>query len=366
MKAFYRLLYFLSILATGLLSAITLAGSFVGDFSPSANRLMPFIGLALPLLLLANAALAIYWIIRRKCWLIFPFIAILGNWGYLSSVVQFPLYKTASQPKHKTSPRVPDIITVATYNVNRFNNEHTGFSCKEIANYLKHLNVDIICFQEFGINSEFNIDSLSSTLAEWPYQFVPSSPAGKSLLQLAVYSRYPIKDKQLVTYTNSNNCSLWCDIIINSKTIRLFNNHLQTTEVTQNKHKLTKRFQADDSNQTELAALTLVEKLHDNLKKRSLQAELVNQLINNSPYPILACGDFNSLPSSYVYHIIKGNKLKDGFKTSGHGYMYTFRYFKHLLRIDYILHSPTLKGIDYFSPNLPYSDHNPVVMKLSL
>ena len=27
----------------------------------------------------------------------------------------------------------------------------------------------------------------------------------------------------------SNNCSLWCDIDINDQTIRLFNNHLQTT-----------------------------------------------------------------------------------------------------------------------------------------
>lgn len=366
MKAFYRLLYFLSILSTGILSGITLAGAFVGDFSPATSRLMPFIGIALPLLLLANATSAIYWIIRRRCWLILPLIALLGNWNYLSSVVKFPPFSTASQPKEGIHPRTPGIITVATYNVNRFNNEHTGFSCKEIADYMKHLNVDIICFQEFGINNEFGIDSLSNAFAEWPYSFIPASPAGKSLLQLAVYSRYPIQEQQLITYANSNNCSLWCDITINSKTIRLFNNHLQTTEVTRNKRKLEKEFQADNSDQAELAAVTLVEKLHDNFKKRASQAEQIHQYINNSPYPILACGDFNSIPSSYVYHTIKGSKLQDGFKTSGHGYMYTFRYFKHLLRIDYILHSPELKGLDYYSPQLPYSDHNPVVMKIAI
>lgn len=106
--------------------------------------------------------------------------------------------------------------------------------------------------------------------------------------------------------------------------------------------------------------------LHENFQKRAVQANLLNQLITTSPYPTLVCGDFNSLPSSYVYHTVKGDKLQDGFKTSGHGYMYTFKYFKHMLRIDYILHSPELKSMDYFSPDLSYSDHNPVVMRVKM
>ena len=232
---------------------------------------------------------------------------------------------------------------------------------------MKELGVDIFCFQEFGINHEFGIDSLRTVLSEWPYYYVPpSSPAGESLLQLAVFSRYPIKEKQLVTYPNSNNCSLWCDIDINGQTIRLFNNHLQTTEVSRNKRKLEKELRADDTDRAERAALTLADGLHENFKKRAAQAEHINQLISASPYPTLVCGDFNSLPSSYVYQTVKGEKMNDGFQTCGHGYMYTFRYFKHLLRIDYILHSSEFQGVDYFSPDLEYSDHNPVVMRMRL
>lgn len=60
------------------------------------------------------------------------------------------------------------------------------------------------------------------------------------MLQLAVFSRYPIKEENLIVYPDSKNCSLWCDIETNARTIRLFNNHLQTTEVSQNKRKLEK------------------------------------------------------------------------------------------------------------------------------
>lgn len=125
--------------------------------------------------------------------------------------------------------------------------------------------------------------------------FAPFFPNGRitmyllllpeSLLQLAVFSRYPIKEKQLVTYPNSNNCSLWCDIDINGQTIRLFNNHLQTTEVSRNKRKLEKELRADDTDRAERAALTLADGLHENFKKRAAQAEHINQLISDSPYP---------------------------------------------------------------------------------
>ena len=127
-----------------------------------------------------------------------------------------------------------------------------------------------------------------------------------------------------------------------------------------------KELRADDTDRAERAALTLADGLHENFKKRAAQAEHINQLISASPYPTLVCGDFNSLPSSYVYQTVKGEKLNDGFQTCGHGYMYTFRYFKHLLRIDYILHSSEFQGVDYFSPDLEYSDHNPVVMRMRL
>lgn len=389
MKAFYRLLYYISVLLTCLLAGVTLAGAFSGSASPDSFKFMPFIGLALPVLLLANLGVAVYWAVRWRCWVFVPLIAVLGNWGYIGSVLQFPLFSPASRPEVKMQAYTPGILTVATYNVDRFNHEHTGYSCKEIASQMRELKADILCFQEFGIDKEFGVDSLRAALSDWPYFYIPaadisssaattssssaaatadisSSPAVRHLLQLAVFSRYPIKEKELIVYPNSNNCSLWCDIDINGHTLRLFNNHLQTTEVSRNKRKLEKELRRDDAQSAERAAFILAEGLQENFRKRAAQANLLNRLISSSPHPTLVCGDFNSLPSSYVYHTVKGPRLQDGFRTCGHGYMYTFKYFKHLLRIDYILHSPELKGVDYFSPDWRYSDHNPVVMRVKI
>ena len=54
MKAFYRLFYYFSILLTGVLAGVTLVGAFAGSATPESFKLIPFIGLGLPVLLLAN------------------------------------------------------------------------------------------------------------------------------------------------------------------------------------------------------------------------------------------------------------------------------------------------------------------------
>lgn len=364
MKSFYPLLNNLSILFTSILAGFTLAGAFACNVSPDSSALFPFISLLLPGLLLINLAVAIYWTVRWRYWVFIPLISILVNWQYMSCIFQFPLFTSSSQPMVNIPAYTPGILTVATYNVDSFRRESSGYTCKNIAGFMKDISADILCFQEFGINSYFNMDSLKIAFAEWPYSYVPAAPNGENLLQLAVFSRYPISNEQLITYPESNNCSLWCDIEINGRIIRLFNNHLQTTEVTRNRNKLVKELQKDDTERTTRALFRLAESLDNNFRKRAAQANVIGQLIATSPHSTLVCGDFNSLPSSYTYDKMKGGKLKDGFQTCGHGYMYTFRYFKHLLRIDYIFHSPELQGEDFFSPNIDFSDHNPVVMRM--
>ncbi len=352
-KALYRYFYCLSIALSGALAVITIIGGQSGTVLPETSEFYPFVGLALPVLLLANAVVGIYWIIRLRCWWLIPFAAFVFNWSYLSCVIRFSIDTPATPSK---------TLTLATYNVDSFNDEGMGYSCRSIAQYMSDHKVDVFCMQEFGTNKFFTVDSVVNVLSQWPYYYIPKDSL--PLLQLAVFSKYPITDRQLITYDDSRNCSLWCDIDVDGKTIRVFNNHLQTTEVTRNKNKLEKELGPGDfdPDRAEAAAYQLMDGMHRNFILRSHQAQTLHRMTESTPHPMLVCGDFNSIPSSYTYHTVKGDKLLDGFQSAGHGYMYTFHYLKRLLRIDYIFHSPELKAVDYFSDDLEYSDHNPVLM----
>lgn len=357
--AVVKFVYCNVIALTFLLAIITLAGAYADRVSPARSSIMPFIGLGLTFLLLTNLLFAVYWIVRLRIWFIVPLLAIAGNYHYLGRIFRFPSSEV---------PPVVNILKIATFNADSFGKEWMPYSTRDLAAYLKKENVDIICFQEFGSGlGSFPIKSVCDVFKDWNYYYLPVSPDSTNYLQLAVFSKYPIKDSTFYPFQQTANCSMYCDIDINGSMLRLFDLHLQTTSASSNMRKIKKNSPFDIVGNTLESVGEMMHDMSYCFVARSEQADFVRKKIDQSPYPVIVCGDFNSLPSSYTYRTILGNDLVDGFCQAGHGYMYTFRYVKHLLRIDYIFASKKFNIVDYNSPqNDFHSDHNPVIMTMKL
>jgi endonuclease/exonuclease/phosphatase family metal-dependent hydrolase len=304
--------------------------------------------------------------IRRRRWAFIPLAALVFNYGYILAIFQFSFTKKIPEG-HYSSNYADGYLKIATYNVGNFGGEITGYSCKEIARYMKEQEVDVLCFQECGDNKYFPMDSIRNVFSHWRYALIPTEDSIRGVLPIAVFSRYPLGNPQFISDQQSANCSMQCDIVLGRDTVRLLNNHLQTTSVSQNRRKWERGLANSNDTRREAEVVQgAITSLHANFVKRAEQTDSIRQLVVASPYPVLACGDFNSLPSSYTYAELS-DVLKDGFRTSGRGYMYTYRYFKRLLRIDYIFHSPGIQGYRYYSPDLDLcSDHNPVLMEMKI
>ena len=357
------LFHLILIATTFALAVVTIIASRSGHYHPQNSTIMPLLGLAVPVLLVSCLIVALCWALARRKWAFVTLAAFFFNWEYLTAVIRFgsPHEVPATEPAPNRQGENSGYLTVATYNVHNFGNEITGYSCKQIAKYMQQQHVDVLCFQEFGENKHFTADSLRRALSHWQYAIIPADDSIRGILPIAVFSRYPLVGGRFITYPHSANCSMLCDIILNTDTIRLLNNHLQTTSVSQNRKKWERELATDNTRREAQAVQDAAETLHENFVKRAFQTDSICQLATASPHPVLVCGDFNSLPSSYTYHRLS-ESLKDGFKTGGHGYMYTYRYGKRMLRIDYAFHSPELECTDYYSPNLDLcSDHNPVI-----
>jgi len=363
--AVQSLFYSILVIATLLLAGITILASYSGNYVPQDSLYMPIIGLAVPVLLIINLLVAIGWGVAGKFWTLIPLIAIGFNWNYLTAVIQFNGAKERPIKETATDSISNGYLGIATYNVHSFGMEITGYSCKEIARYMKEKNIDVLCFQEFQDNQYFTQDSIRKVFSHWKYASIPRDSL-HDILPIAIFSRYPIINEEFISYPQSSNCSMQCDITVGTDTIRILNNHLQTTSVSQNRNKWQRELTGNNTRSEVNAIKGAAETLHDNFVKRASQTDSICNRIDKSPHAILVCGDFNSIPSSYTYRQIS-NRLKDGFRTSGKGYMYTFRYFKRLLRIDYIFYSPDFEGLRYYSPKLDLcSDHNPVLMDLKI
>lgn len=204
------------------------------------------------------------------------------------------------------------------------------------AAFIRSLHPDIICLQERPHDNLLHRDRISEEFA-YPYRVFNSRE--DEVLNLAVYSRFPLSNRKEYYFPDSYNKVLQIDLQYNGTTIRLFNIHLQTTG-------MTPVFQGNN----------LLHTYQLNAAERNRQARLLAEAIASSPYPVVVCGDLNDTPVSYAYRKLTA-QLKDCFLEAGSGWGGTYQPAHNLFRIDYTFCSSVLKTSAYRLYNNRWSDH---------
>lgn len=349
--AVYKYVSFLFLLATIILAIFTFVGLFGGSSNPVGNTFSAMLVYILPLLIIANAAVLIVWIIRRRWhWAVIPLITILCCIPYIGTIYQF-----GSEPKEANAKGG---LKIASYNVAMFQRETTGFIAQDILSQMKKQKVDILCLQEYNEKSGDHLNS------ENYKEYFPYMAQGRQ--DMVIFSRYPINKTEKQEFDQTNNSSMWADIDVNGTEIRVFNAHLETTGINRTMHNAGKAIMAGKRVTDNQILNAIYGNYEIGMIARAGQANMVANEQRQSDIPCIVCGDFNDVPYSYVYNTMLGD-LVDGFKECGHsGLMYTFRGGKKPVRIDYIFHDKSLRGIDYYKYDLSYSDHFPIFMKLEI
>lgn len=348
--ALYKYAYFLSIVLTFGLTVITISGALAGNVSPKLNMFMTVVGLALPVLLIVNVVVLLYWLIRRRVWCILPLVALLANWHYISATIQI-----------SASGESPDgyMLKVMTLNARNFVDDDQDDSVDEIKNFIDDESINVVCFQEYRDYVTGRPERISNFFSSiFPYRAVSGS--------VAIFSKFPILAKDYVTFRESNNCAQWVDLETErGKSVRVFNVHMQTTGVNSALHQAAKMERQGIPVDNGQRAAMVTNRMGYEYIRRAEQADILSDIVKETNVPMVLCGDFNDTPASYTYKRLKG-RMKDGFKSAGKGYMYTYRGAKGWARIDYIFHSESLGGVRYYSPEKDWSDHNPVIMEMNM
>lgn len=94
------------------------------------------------------------------------------------------------------------------------------------------------------------------------------------------------------------------------------------------------------------------------------QAQDVLQWARAQEGPVIVAGDFNTPPAGHVYGALR-RPYRDAFADAGWGWGFTYPSRTPLLRIDYILHSPSLRTVRCEVGPAPGSDHRPVFAELA-
>ncbi|MDR0907991.1 MAG: endonuclease/exonuclease/phosphatase family protein [Rikenellaceae bacterium] len=337
--------------------------------NPARYGAMAALGLVMPLLFAANFVCLLYWIISWKKMAFAPLtVLVVFLWGV-------GLYfKPALAQSYADSSTDRSLITVMSYNVHGMvKPPETGGprsfapTMDNIIKAVDSLRPAILCMQEFVTTAKYPTQYFETAIPLLAYNIAHYNAASGENTDsgVAIYSRYPIVRSGHLDFAGSTKSTLWADIAVSGDTVRVFNAHLQTTSITDTDQEfiVNMDFVTDSTRTSKFRQM--VGKLRNNFILRASQADSLALSIASSPYPVVVCGDFNDPPVSYTYRQISRG-LRDSFREAGSGYGYSFRGFFNLLRIDYVLHSKSIECVEYTSPDLAFSDHNPVVSRLRL
>lgn len=347
--AAYKYVAAMFLVAQFVLTVFTFVALFGGDVSPIGNSARAMLVYVLPLLIGANLLLLVYWLVRRKWfYALVPIVTVACCIPYIGTIIQPPFGSNDVGAQNG--------IRIATYNVAMFNRETSGFMAQDILAEMRTQKVDVLCMQEYNETSGDKKNSESYK------EYFPYMAVGRN--DMVIFSRYPITQSKTLLFEETNNSAMWADIDVKGNELRVFNVHLQTTGINRTMHQADKLMRQN----YDVSTNRLLEAIYGNymlgMYFRVGQATTVANEVRESKNSVILCGDFNDVPYSYVYNTILGNMV-DGFKECGKGWMKTYRG-KKPVRIDYIFHDQSLKGLTYYRTGLSYSDHYPVFMKIAL
>lgn len=322
--------------------------------NPNTYWAFSFFGLLYPWLLLSNLLFIVLWLILKEKYFFYSLIAILLGAAQVKSIAGWTLNSSFEDTTTTLS-----IMTFNCHGLRDRNNDNKRFSFNELKSLTQLEKLDILCLQEFLFIRELSpYISKIKEQTNLPYHFYDSEHG------LILFSAYPILDQGATYFGNRANGFQFVDIKTKNKTIRIYNVHLQSNQVTGTAAKVAKEGNLKEK-ETRSAIKSMLRRYRSATKKRALQAGIIQKHMEESPHPVVLCGDLNDVPQSYAYKKIASN-LKDGFKKKGNGLGFTFLGDIPGLRIDYILASPELKFNGYKHGALYFSDHVPVVGNIRL
>jgi endonuclease/exonuclease/phosphatase family metal-dependent hydrolase len=332
---------------------------------PNTLKIIPFFGLAYPVILLFSLIFLLLWGLMRSRWAILVGLVIL-----IGGKLHFRMIATGSDPEN--APVDEDCLKVMSYNVRLFglytfeeterkNNRNTIFK------YIQEVNPDVACFQEFYHQDRPTSFSTRDTLLgivgfkEYHERYAHKL-RGRQNFGVAILSKYPVISKGDIMFDtqseNDFNYCIYVDIVKGQDTFRIYNVHLQSIKLKQEDYSVFDEEKISSEESPSMVRL-LLDKLRLAYPKRAEQARKVAEHVSTSPYPTVVCGDFNDTPVSYTYNQFN-SLLKDAYRNTCFGIGTTYVGKVPAGRIDYIFYSERLKAARFRIQEVAYSDHRAI------
>ncbi|MEZ5019650.1 MAG: endonuclease/exonuclease/phosphatase family protein [Bacteroidales bacterium] len=344
------------LLAVNILLVILLVLAYLSIYVNPATVAFPALfGLAYPYIAAANLVMVIIWILFRRWYALISALALAAGFGYIHNFIRFT---NQGREEHHD-------LKLMSYNIRLFNfyeSSETNTHSKMLQ-LLRKEDPGILCIQEYFVKGDPAVGErkLKEGLGGKLYTHFKLIKSGTaSRYGIVTVSRYPIIHRGDVVHPGSSSMTIYSDIVVDSDTFRVYNNHLQSFRLRRVEGNLLSEIAGEEKGSSMDNISGIYRSLKQGFASRALQVDRVRRHMESSPYPVIVVGDFNDTPVSYTYHVMRRG-MNDAFVEAGYGAGFTYSGKYPPNRIDYILYSDGIECTDFDIVKVRYSDHYPII-----
>ncbi|MFZ2287197.1 MAG: endonuclease/exonuclease/phosphatase family protein [Bacteroidales bacterium] len=323
--------------------------------NPATTTFPALFGLAYPYIAAANIVMILIWLVLRRWYALISLVAIVAGFDYIHNFIRFTNHGTEEHHDLK----------LMSYNIRLFNlyEDNEKDTHRKMLNLLKKEDPGILCLQEYFVKGDPAVGErkLKDALGGRLYTHFKLVKSGAvSRYGIATITRYPVVYRGDIIHPGSSSLTIFTDIVVDTDTFRIYNNHLQSFRLRRVEGTLLSEIAGEEQGRSMDNITGIYRSLTRGFASRALQVDRVKRHIETSPYPVIVTGDFNDTPVSYTYRIMRRG-LKDAFVEAGYGAGFTYRGKYPPNRIDYILCNEEMYCTDFDIVKVRYSDHYPII-----
>lgn len=352
-------------IASYLLYLLTIVAAYGGRMNPDFFTLPSIMVLLLPYLGILTGLVAIAWLIGRR-WIVgaLGIATLISCWAPFTTASPLSFSKKSDNPERR--------FTVMTWNIihgidQQYGVERPG---NRTFDYIINSGADIVNVQELIKLKHTEVPYFNKSLEDSLRSVYPYI-VGSDTLDMKVFSKFPAKYIPATHYIDERFDSrryTFYKINVKGTWITLINIHHTPYSLTESERKVVTDIRNVQTMKQSVGEMKgdIYSKMRRSYQLRKENTEILVRAIEKIDGPLIVCGDFNDVPESYSYRLMRNCGLKDAYVETGFGPMITYNQHAFWFHLDQIFYRGALKALDVKKGSIKSSDHYPLTATFEL
>lgn len=338
----------------------TILAAFGGRVNPDYLTFPSILTLVFPYLAILTIILVVFWALSRKIFFCgFGILTIILCLTPMSDA--FPL---ASSRKPSGEGRV---FKVMSWNVIHTRDvRQPDYPGNRAVEYMINSGADVIGLVELKEFSKNEMPNFTQSLKDSLFSVYPYHTGLKSS-DIKVLSKYPVERIEKFSVDPSGKCryDFFKIQFPDNHELVLAMVHLFSFGLSDEERMVVTEINSVQTAKTSMREFKgpIRSKLSHAFRERAMDAKMLREELDDISLdiPLIVCGDFNDVPASWTYNVVRGDDLHDAYSETNFGPAITYNLHAFYFHIDQMLYRGPIEALNLTVGKINSSDHYPLI-----